>query len=414
MIAAPIPANETARLQELYRMSVLDTQPDEEFNEIVEAASRICKVPISLISLIDHNRLWFKAKIGLDEPEMDRNIAFCSHTILGDSIMEIKDAEMDARFVSNPLVNVDPHIRFYAGIPLKTSNGYNLGSLCVIDVVPRSLNADQIFTLDVLSKQIIKLFELRLLNIEIKAKNAIVENQRKHLQELSDIQNKLLSIIAHDVRSPMASFKSMLELKKSADLSSAEFDDYVLMLSDQIDSTLNLLSNLVEWGGILLNKSNIQFTSIHFQTLVTEMLKDLRLTSSLKNNLLVNNVLENIWVNADSNMLKFILRNILMNAIKFTESGTIEVNAIEFNDRINIQITDSGIGMSKEISDHLFSTNRKSSRKGTNMEEGSGLGLILTREFARILGSQLSVKSEPNKGTIINFDLPKRNVFKQN
>jgi len=102
MIPAAIPSFESERLQELYRMSVLDTQPDEDFNEIVEVASRICKVPISLITLVDTNRQWFKAKKGLDVDETDRNSAFCAHTILGDGIMQVKDAELDERFAGNP------------------------------------------------------------------------------------------------------------------------------------------------------------------------------------------------------------------------------------------------------------------------------------------------------------------------
>ena len=110
MISATIPINESERLQELYRMSILDTQPDEDFNEIVEVASRICRVPISLITLVDNNRQWFKAEKGLGMAETDRNISFCAHTILGDDLMEVKDAELDERFIGNPLVEANPNI----------------------------------------------------------------------------------------------------------------------------------------------------------------------------------------------------------------------------------------------------------------------------------------------------------------
>ncbi len=411
MITAAIPKNESERLQELYRMSVIGTQPEEDFNEIIEVASRICKVPISLITLIDSNHLWFKAKKGVDINETDRNSAFCAHTSLGDDIMEVRDAELDERFIGNPLVVSNPHIRFYAGIPLITSNGYNLGSLCVIDTVPRSLNADQIFALKILSKQVIKLFELRLRNIEIEAKNIIVESQKNHLQELSEIQNKIISIVAHDVRSPVASLKNILDLKLSSDISSEEMNDFIVMIGKQMDTTINLLTNLVEWGAILLKKSSVKLSALNLNRLIDNEFKKIDITSSVKQNILVNNVPREYWVNTDENMLLFILRNLIINAIKFTESGTITVSATMNGDKVKVLVADTGIGMTDEVKNNLFGTNRKSTRKGTNMEEGSGLGLILAREFAEMLGSTLMVESKVNKGTSISFDLQKLNLM---
>ena len=407
MISAIAPIDESERLQELYRMSILDTQPDEDFNEIVEVASRICKVPISLITLVDNNRQWFKAEKGLGMAETDRNISFCAHTILGDDLMEVKDAELDERFIGNPLVEANPNIRFYAGIPLVTSKGYNLGSLCVIDTVPRSLNEDQVFALNILSKQVIKLFELRLRNIEIEAKNSIVESQKNHLQELNDIQNKIISIVAHDVKSPIASLKNMLDLKKTDDISAEEMDDFIEVISKQMDNTINLLTNLVDWGGTLLKKSSAKLNTINLYNLIDDEFNKLDITSTVKQNTLVNNVPTDYWVNTDENMLQFILRNLIINAIKFTEGGSITVSAIKSidKDKVKVMVIDTGIGMSDEIKNNLFRTNRKSTRKGTNMEEGSGMGLILAREFAEKLGSTLSVESSVNEGSTISFDL---------
>jgi len=411
MIPAAIPSLESERLQELYRMSVLDTQPDEDFNEIVEVASRICKVPISLITLVDTNRQWFKAKKGLDVDETDRNSAFCAHTILGDGIMEVKDAELDERFAGNPFVVENPHIRFYAGIPLVTSKGYNLGSLCVIDTVPRSLNEDQIFTLSILSKQVIKLFELRLKNLEIEAKNAIVESQKKHLQELSEIQNKIISIVAHDVRSPVASLKNMLDLKKSGDISPEEMDEFIVTIGKQMDYTLNLLTNLVEWGSILMKKSSAKLKFLNLNKLVDSEFKKMDISSAAKQNILINEIPVEYLVNTDENMLLFILRNLLINAIKFTESGSITVSATISGDKVKVIVADTGICMNDDVKNNLFGINRKSSRKGTNMEEGSGLGLILAQEFTEKLGSSLTVESKVNKGTSISFDLQKANLM---
>src|ERR1700753_1371320 len=121
MISAPIPQNENARLQDLQQSGLLDSPQEEEFDEIVKFASQLCNMPISLISLVDSNRQWFKARVGLEATETNRDVSFCSHAILADQLFEVKDTLKDIRFIDNPLVSDDPSIRFYAGMPLITS-----------------------------------------------------------------------------------------------------------------------------------------------------------------------------------------------------------------------------------------------------------------------------------------------------
>ena len=408
MIPARIPENEQERIQELYRMLILDTQSEKDFDEIVQVASRICKVPISLISLVDTNRQWFKAKIGIKDEEINRDFAFCAHTILQDEILQVEDAGKDERFIDNPLVTSDPNIRFYAGVPLVTSKGFKLGSLCVIDSKPRQLNEDQLFALDVLSKQVIKLFELRLRNMEIEAKNAIVESQKQHLEELSQIQSKVISIVAHDVRSPVAALKNVLDLKKSDDISNEEMNDFMVMVSKQLDGTIDMLTNLVEWGSILLNKSEVKLVLIQLHDLVASKIGNLEVSFQVKHNHFHNQLPVDCSVYTDENMMRFILRNLLSNANKFTEGGTISLIGELIGDEYKITVADTGIGMSEDIQKNLFNTNRKSSRPGTNKEIGSGLGLVLVKEFIDRLGSKLIVESALNKGTQISFFLPKK------
>ena len=194
MIAAPIPANEQERLQELIRYEVLYTQYEEDFDQIVQLASAICKTPISTITLLDFNKQWFKAKTGVDNAEGDRDTSFCGHAIVEDeAIMIVNDALEDQRFVDNPLVIGEPKIRFYAGYPLVSPSGYKLGTLCVIDRVPRSLTAEQELTLKILGNQVVKLFELRLRNKEAEARNELIEEQKKQLEESKSVQSKIIS-----------------------------------------------------------------------------------------------------------------------------------------------------------------------------------------------------------------------------
>jgi PAS domain S-box-containing protein len=157
-----IPLNEPDRLAALLAFELLDTPAEEMFDNITSLAAQICGTPIALISLIDAERQWFKSRVGLDASETPREVAFCAHAIHGDEIFEIPNALLDPRFCDNPLVAGAPDIRFYAGMPLSDGHGHKLGTLCVIDRQPRQLSAEQRRTLQLLSRQVTQLFEMRL------------------------------------------------------------------------------------------------------------------------------------------------------------------------------------------------------------------------------------------------------------
>jgi GAF domain-containing protein len=152
---------EVKRLNVLWQYDVLDTVPEEVFDDLTELAARICEAPIALISLVDEDRQWFKSKVGITINETSRDISFCAHAIKQEDLFIIPDATKDERFAKNPLVTSDPKIRFYAGAPLITPDGYALGSLCVIDKVPRELKLEQKQALRVLSRHVMTQLELR-------------------------------------------------------------------------------------------------------------------------------------------------------------------------------------------------------------------------------------------------------------
>ncbi|WP_175402797.1 GAF domain-containing protein [Mangrovivirga cuniculi] len=206
--------SEEARLKQLEELQIIGTPEEEQYNRIVELASRICDVPISLISLIDKDKQWFKAKKGVEISSTYRELSFCAHSIEKREKLIVEDAISDIRFKENPLVTADPNIRFYAGIPLINPKGYVLGNLCVIDRKPRTLSEDQLFALEVLSEQVLLLFDNRLKQIELDAKINLLNEKNSQLTELNKLGNQFLSVISHDLKSPISTTQSLVYLLK--------------------------------------------------------------------------------------------------------------------------------------------------------------------------------------------------------
>ncbi len=178
-IAAPNADNEPERLRALYRYNILDTLPEETYDRITRLASRLLGMPVALISLVDQNRQWFKSSQGLKVSETPRNMSFCAHAILGDDVMVIPDARKDPRFKSSPLVADDPHIRFYAGAPLTTHDGYHIGTLCVIDYqTNKNFKAQDKQTLKDLANIVMDAMELRITSRKAYMFKSVVEHTR--------------------------------------------------------------------------------------------------------------------------------------------------------------------------------------------------------------------------------------------
>lgn len=190
------PSNETARLAALEKYAILDTDPEQCFDDLTLLASFICKTPIALISLVDGERQWFKSRVGTAVTETPREIAFCSTAILQSDVMVVPDALKDERFRHNPLVVSEPHIRFYAGAPLITEEGYALGTLCVVDQSPRDLAANEREALKALSRLILAQLEFRKNLILLKeALTDRTKEEHERQMEILKLQGTLVRVL---------------------------------------------------------------------------------------------------------------------------------------------------------------------------------------------------------------------------
>ena len=194
-MSALVQPNEKQRLKVLWQYDVLDTMPEEVFDDLTELAARICEAPIALITLVDEDRQWFKSKVGISDKETSRDISFCAHAILQSDLFIVSDATKDQRFAHNPLVTSDPRIRFYAGAPLITPDGHALGTLCVIDKVPRELRPDQKTGLRVLARHVVTQLELRRRSHELAHAHKERERAQSHLHkaraQLAELRRQL-------------------------------------------------------------------------------------------------------------------------------------------------------------------------------------------------------------------------------
>src|SRR6266403_760748 len=205
-MTAPFPKNEKQRLKVLWQYSVLDTMPEEIFDDLTELAARICEAPVAMITLVDEDRQWFKAKVGVSINETSRDISFCAHAITQPGLFIVPDATRDERFAKNPLVKSDPKVRFYAGAPLVSPDGYALGTLCVIDKVPRELRPEQKQALRILARHVVSQLELRRRSNELadarQEKKRIQKDLKQAREDLAKVRRELLRNKSKGARRP--------------------------------------------------------------------------------------------------------------------------------------------------------------------------------------------------------------------
>ncbi len=394
---------ESERLEALYTYGILDTAPEAEYDQLVELASDIAGVPVSLVTLVDRDRQWFKARRNFKQAETSRDISFCSHAIATEGNLVVEDALADQRFAGNPLVTGDPQIRFYAGFPLQTSKGHKLGTLCVIDQRPRRLSTRQMEQLGIISRQIVQLLELRIRNRQLVATQERIQEKQLLLERLVRHQRKTMAILGHDTRGPLMSMHNLLEMIAS-NPASVDLPTVFGMMKQQVRVTLDLMENLTNWGSAQLGEAEEEQPYM-LAELAGTVLAYFRQAAAGKGLKLVNEVPASVQLSYRPDMIAFIIRNLVHNAVKYTRAGKIWVIGKTEGGRLYLEVGDTGVGMPALVQQRLFS-GKSTSRPGTENEHGSGLGLMLIHEFVQESGGSIQVQSVEGAGTRFLVQIP--------
>jgi signal transduction histidine kinase len=409
---ASLPNDEAERLAALRRYEVLDTEAEPEFDDLARFASELCGTPIALVSLVDADRQWFKARTGLDVAETPRSLAFCAHAILQHDFFEVPDASTDPRFADNPLVAADPKIRFYASAPLVDPEGHALGTLCVIDRVPRHLDALQRQGLRVLGQQVIAQLELRRRLRELAAQQSELARARDAALAAVRAKDVFLANMGHELRTPLNAILGCAELLRE----DADRPECAHLMPDlhTIDRSgrhlLAVIEDILDLARLEAGVPQIRSDLILLTAVLDELHSALRPQLRGKAfSLRVDAPADLGAMQTDATKLRQILLNLLSNAIKFTAQGSIDLSVRrareDGRDLVVFEVADTGIGIAPDKLPLLFRDFSQVHDRRQNFG-GTGLGLAISRRYARLLGGDIIVSSEPGRGSRFTLKLP--------
>jgi signal transduction histidine kinase len=397
MISAPKHDEEDERLNRLREYNVLDTESEASLDELTKLASEICHTPISLISLVDADRQWFKSKVGLDADETSRDIAFCSHAILQSNIFEVPDAKNDIRFHDNPLVIGNPDIRFYAGFPLKSPDGLPIGTLCVIDTEPKKLDQNQKNALEILSKQVISQLELR--------------QKTAQLQRANKFKTEFLSNMSHEIRTPLNAiigFSDVLINNQNEYLKTSDAIQFVRNIDFSGKHLLSMINTVLDLSKIEAGKMTTKPTEFNLKLLIDNVTDMLGMKASDQGVSLATkySIDDSFKVYLDGPKLSQIIINLVNNSIKFSDAHTkISIHVSSEGSNLILIVEDQGIGISETEIVKIFD---KYHQVENGDIQGTGLGLNITKNLVELMGGTISVESTLDEGTVFTVELPLR------
>lgn len=419
-----LPPGETERLIALRRYNVLDSPPEPGFDRITTLAARLFKVSVSTISLVDKSRVWFKSRVGWGGDEVNRDESLCSLAILQEELLVIHDARYDGRFSCNPWVEAEPGIRFYAGAPLVTQDGYNLGTLCIIDTQPRDqFNEEERRTLLDLAAMVVDELELRLsmqriastdrertaLLEEAQQSRVASEAARAEAEAANRAKDEFLAVVSHELRTPLNPIIGWTQILRRGSLTAQQA--HALEIVERNARLQNqLIDDLLDVSRIRQGKFSFRFTVVSLSSVAMSAMEAVRGLAegghvAVEAQLRVQG--QDV-VRADPIRLQQAVWNLLTNAIKFTPpDGCVVLSLACQGNRLVLSVRDTGIGIAPDLLPYVFERFRQGDSTSTRKQNGLGLGLFLVKHIVEAHGGTVSAASDgEDKGATFTVELP--------
>jgi signal transduction histidine kinase len=398
---APLPVDEPARLAALHDTQVLDTPPEEDFDDIALLASEICGTPMGLVSLVAEDRQWFKARVGLDIAQTSRDLSFCAYAIHGHDLLEVPDAAKDVRFADNPVVTADHGgIRFYAGAPVVLDGTHSVGTVCVVDHEPRELSGAQRRSLRSLARHAAVQLELRRY-----ARHAGEIADR--LRQLDRMKDSFLANVSHELRTPLSTIRGYLEILLESDFDSDTSRRFLSVMERNSDRLLRLIEELLQVARQNDDVVRLDLGELDLADLTHQVIAACRPLAEHKKVMLWDRTARPAPARGDAKRLAQALNHLVVNAIKFTRpGGEITVDSAT-GPEAELIISDSGMGIDSDDLPHVFDRFYRCATADVMAVPGPGLGLSIVKSIIEAHHGSIHVSSEPDVGTTVRLTLPR-------
>lgn len=393
-----IPDDDVERLAAVARYAILDTPPDGAFDRITSLAARVFDVPIAIVSVVDHDRIWFKSHHGLEISQIDRAPGLCASAILQQEPWIINDAPHDPRALANPLVAGEFGLKFYAGVPLALAGGHNMGTLCILDFEPRELSADETSSLQDLAEMVTSELELRLASRE--ALEAATERER--------VKDAFVGMLSHEIRTPVTTIYAAARVLASSE--AVQSDPRARDLFPDIVSESERLLRLIE-DLLVLTKVEQGVLESESEPVLLQRVVERAVAHSNRRHgdriIEVGMPADLPPAAGDETFVEQVVNNLLSNALKYSPpDAVVSVGASVVGDRVEVRVGDRGIGMTVEDRERVFDLLART-REAENYAAGAGIGLYVCRRLMQSMGGDIRAAGQANgRGSVFTFTLP--------
>lgn len=383
--SAHFPENEELRLKGLQELNILDTEPEKAYDEITELAALICETPLSLITFVDRRRTWIKSAVGSGCHSTPREESYCPHAILTDGLFEVPDSRQDDRFFDNPNVLSEPPVIFYAGFPLEISDDIRVGTLCVVDHVPRKLSDRQRQALRCLANQARDQLRLRRANTE--------------LAKAFQARSLFFSSMTHEIRTPLNGILGITDLLK--DSIGGKDREKLESIQNCGKTLLRVVNDILDFAKMESGRMDLENAPFDLHDLVSRNIRLLEPLAGAKGlQLETRSHVAPARFQGDATRIGQILFNLVGNAIKFSDRGTVSLEVDSGSPgRLRFTIRDQGKGIPESMRDKLFKRFSQVDGFADSKLGGTGLGLVISKGLAEAMDGGITFESQVGKGT---------------